>query len=156
MKNFLKRPHIYLNMHTLRDLASSNDDNAWRFYNSNFRCLRETNIIPWQLPIPELMVKACIMPKPTKQSPFGVTIKSSFATTSTMEQNASIPFAHTSTFAKYVGTPNQNRGVPEKNPQNRQNQVIPTPTGQIIFNDLVCLSFYHTIPTFNGPDRKAF
>lgn len=46
---------------TVREIGSSNGDGAWRYYDENFRKLRQSNKVPWQLPITEYMVKACTL-----------------------------------------------------------------------------------------------
>ena len=57
-------PHLLKYGHTVRELATSNGDNSWRYYDENFRKLKETNDIPWQMPVAELMVRACTIPRP--------------------------------------------------------------------------------------------
>uniref|UniRef100_A0A8W8I4R5 Uncharacterized protein n=1 Tax=Magallana gigas TaxID=29159 RepID=A0A8W8I4R5_MAGGI len=43
---------------TVREIGSSNGENAWRYYDKNFRKLRQSHKVPWQVPITEYMVKA--------------------------------------------------------------------------------------------------
>lgn len=42
---------------TVRKIGSSNGDNAWRYCDENFRKLRQSHKVPWQVPITEYMVK---------------------------------------------------------------------------------------------------
>ncbi|XP_062590359.1 uncharacterized protein LOC134251958 isoform X2 [Saccostrea cucullata] len=55
---------------TVREIGSSNGDGAWRYYDENFRKLRQSNKIPWQLPITEYMVKACTLTRSFRSSQY--------------------------------------------------------------------------------------
>jgi hypothetical protein len=52
-------PHLLKYCSIIRQLANSHGDNAWRFYDENFRKLRQSTVLPWQRTISELMVLAC-------------------------------------------------------------------------------------------------
>ncbi|XP_062591614.1 uncharacterized protein LOC134253121 [Saccostrea cucullata] len=55
---------------TVREIGSSNGDGAWRYYDENFRKLRQSNKVPWQLPITEYMVKACTLTRSFRSSQY--------------------------------------------------------------------------------------
>ena len=54
---------------TVREIGASHGDVAWHYYDENFRQLRQSNAIPWQVPITEFMVKACTIHKPFRAPP---------------------------------------------------------------------------------------
>lgn len=58
-------PHLLKYMSTVRQIHATNGDMAWRYYDENFRMLREFNSLPWQQPLGELMVRATTIPKST-------------------------------------------------------------------------------------------
>ncbi|KAK3107514.1 hypothetical protein FSP39_016300 [Pinctada imbricata] len=63
-----KKPHECNNLlkygFTVRELGSTHGDAAWRFYDENFRKLRQSNLVPWQLPVTEYVVKASTLSQP--------------------------------------------------------------------------------------------
>ena len=61
-------PHLLKYCNTIREISASSGDSAWKFYDDNFRKLRQSNKLPWQRNMPELMVSACTMHR--SQQPF--------------------------------------------------------------------------------------
>lgn len=55
-------PHLLKYMTTFRQIHASNGDMAWRYYDDNFRRLREFSTLPWQQPLGQLMVRASTIP----------------------------------------------------------------------------------------------
>lgn len=55
---------------TVREIGSSNGDNAWRYYDENFRKLRQSHKVPWQVPITEYMVKASTLTHSSRPSSY--------------------------------------------------------------------------------------
>lgn len=41
-------PHLLKYISTIREIASSNGDAAWRHYDDIFRMLRQSHTLPWQ------------------------------------------------------------------------------------------------------------
>ena len=81
MSIFIKKkpqdaPHLLKYGFTIREIASSHGDSAWRHYDENFRKLRQSHSLPWQRMLSELMVTSCTMHKP-KQN-FRPNFRSSF------------------------------------------------------------------------------
>lgn len=52
-------PHLLKYGSVIREIAANNGDAAWRYYDENFRKLRQSNNLPWQTTLSELLVSAC-------------------------------------------------------------------------------------------------
>ena len=61
-------PNLLKYGHTIRELASTSGDAAWRFYDENFLQLRQTTDLPWQRTQSELMVSATTMHRSNSKS----------------------------------------------------------------------------------------
>lgn len=60
-------PHLLKFGSVIRKIAANNWDAAWRYYDENFRKLRQSNNLPWQTTLSEFLVSACTIHRAKQQ-----------------------------------------------------------------------------------------
>lgn len=61
-------PHLFKYMYMIRDMCFTAKNDAWRYYDEEFRKLRQSSPLPWQEPLSELMMRANLQPTKSRQT----------------------------------------------------------------------------------------